>query len=169
MKPRVANKVLRTFISFLFVVHILVLIRFILLKDPGKLKSHFTNDYSLTLVRKSFCAGNYIPFSTVHFYLDGSRPLQYTTENLVGNILLFFPMGIFLPLLFNRIKNFTAVVAVSSVVSLCFESVQLITALGTFDVDDILLNVIGAAFGFGTLILFAALLGKKPITSQSNL
>ena len=163
MKPPIKNKILRTFISLLFVVHILILIKFILLKDPGDLKSHFTEDYSFRLFEKNIAQGNYIPFYSVNFYTSGADPLKYTKENLVGNVVLFFPLGILLPLLFRAVNNFPKIIVISFLISLSFECIQLLTILGTFDVDDIVLNVTGAALGFGGYCLVRELMRNGPV------
>jgi glycopeptide antibiotics resistance protein len=148
MNPPIRNKVLRTCISFLFVVYILTLIKFIILKHPGELKTHFIDNYSWELVRKNISVGNYIPFYTVKYYLHGIDPTQYSRENLFGNILLFLPLGTFLPLLFRNLSDLKNVAIAGLLLSVTFESIQLFTVLGTFDVDDIILNLIGCVIGF---------------------
>ena len=71
--------------------------------------------------------------------------------NLFGNILIFVPYGFFISLAAER-RGFFKTLFFSSGLSLCVELVQLATRVGSFDVDDILLNTIGGIFGY---ILFA--------------
>jgi glycopeptide antibiotics resistance protein len=143
----------RTLVSLLFVVYLLVVIKLVLLKGLGDLKSHFVEDYNLGLLNENIAQGNYIPFYTVKYYMTGTDNLRYTKENLVGNVLLFFPFGVLLPVLFNNVNGFRRLISISLVISLALELIQLFTALGNFDVDDIILNVFGASLGFGTYIL----------------
>jgi glycopeptide antibiotics resistance protein len=161
MKATIKNKVLRTCISFLFVVYILILIKLILLKSPGDLKSHFIDDYSWKLLKKNISEGNYIPFYTVKYYFAGIDKMKYTKENLAGNVLLFFPLGIFLPLLFRKVCGFQRIIIAGFLLSLSFELIQLFAILGNFDVDDIILNMLGTALGFGIYILIIELMKQK--------
>jgi len=68
--------------------------------------------------------------------------------NLVGNILGFIPFGILVPILFRQISALKQVLVAALVVSLIFEIIQLFAVLGSFDVDDLLLNTIGAGIGY---------------------
>ena len=166
MNSPIKNKVLRTCISFLFIVHILILIKFILLKNPGNLKSHFIDDYSWKLLKKNVSQGNYIPLYTVKYYLTGTDKMRYTKENLAGNVFLFFPLGIFFPLLFNKANHFQRIILISFFISLAFELIQLFTILGNFDTDDIILNVLGAALGLGVYLLITELIQYKRVHSS---
>jgi len=71
--------------------------------------------------------------------------------NLFGNLLLFMPLGALLPLYFQVIKGKPGKFwqyTVFIVLTLIFvEITQLITRRGIFDIDDILLNLLGAIIG----------------------
>lgn len=71
--------------------------------------------------------------------------LKIIILNLVGNLIAFAPFGFFLPVLFKKkIKNvfiFTIVIVLSSGLG---EFVQFITMVGQADIDDVILNVLGA-------------------------
>ena len=68
--------------------------------------------------------------------------------NVCGNIGVFLPLGIFLPILFKRCENPLLVMLMSLELSLLAEIVQLIAKVGCFDVDDILLNTLGGVCGY---------------------
>ena len=68
--------------------------------------------------------------------------------NVIGNIVVFMPIGMFLPSLFTRCRNIFLTMIVSLEISLCVEVVQLITKVGSFDVDDLLLNTLGGICGY---------------------
>lgn len=68
--------------------------------------------------------------------------------NVCGNIGVFVPVGIFLPALFERCKNVFLTILVCLEISLLAEVVQLVSRVGSFDVDDLLLNTIGGVVGY---------------------
>jgi len=68
--------------------------------------------------------------------------------NVIGNICVFMPLGMFLPKLFQRCKNVFFVIVLSLELSLVVEVIQLVSRVGSFDVDDLLLNTIGGMLGY---------------------
>ena len=74
------------------------------------------------------------------------------------NILMFVPMGYFLPYLFKWFRRGDIrlkVTMVSFLISLCLENVQLITKRGYYDIDDIVANTLGGLLGGVLFISFA--------------
>lgn len=70
-------------------------------------------------------------------------------KNIVGNILIFIPMGVFIKRL--PIKCFCHfIVACSIAISIIIgiETLQYITQIGIFDIMDIILNLIGFSIGY---------------------
>ena len=67
--------------------------------------------------------------------------------NLAGNIVIFVPYGFFISMA-SRERGFFKTLFFSMGLSLCVEVVQLFTRVGSFDVDDILLNTIGGVIGY---------------------
>ncbi len=72
--------------------------------------------------------------------------------NILGNVIAFMPFGYLLPLLNRKYRRFLYVLFITVLFSLTVEAVQMLTHVGIFDVDDILLNTIGGGLGY---ILFA--------------
>ena len=68
--------------------------------------------------------------------------------NVVGNVCVFVPFGAFLPALFAKCQKFSSVFLFTLELSLAVEIVQLVTKIGSFDVDDLLLNTIGGILGY---------------------
>ena len=68
--------------------------------------------------------------------------------NIVGNAVGFMPFGFFLPIVSRRSRRWYNTVLFGFSFSLAIEITQLVWKVGSFDVDDILLNTIGAALGF---------------------
>ena len=67
--------------------------------------------------------------------------------NLFGNILIFMPFGFFIAVASAR-RGFFKTIFFSFAVSLGVELFQLVTRVGSCDVDDLLLNTIGGALGY---------------------
>ncbi len=95
---------------------------------------------------------NFVPFSTISFYISnltsGMMNNSIIVRNLLGNLLPFLPMGILLPVIFEKMKRFGWFLLTQFCVITVFEVIQLLTTTGSFDVDDILLNLVGAVFGW---------------------
>lgn len=68
--------------------------------------------------------------------------------NLAGNILAFVPFGAILPVISRRFRGFFRVMLLGFFFSLLVECTQLVTRVGTFDVDDLMLNTLGAVIGY---------------------
>lgn len=92
---------------------------------------------------------NLRPFKEIHRYIVYFRVIgPYTVFlNLAGNILAFVPFGLFFPLLSRRNRGFWRVALISFEVSLMVEIIQLVTRVGSCDVDDIILNTLGGMLG----------------------
>ena len=67
--------------------------------------------------------------------------------NLAGNILIFVPYSFFISVA-SRERGFFKTLFFSMGLSLCVEIIQLFTRVGSFYVDDILLNTIGGVLGY---------------------
>lgn len=70
-----------------------------------------------------------------------------TTSNLFGNILIFLPIGFFLPMASTH-RNFFATSVYCFELSLIVELSQLLLKVGCFDVDDLFLNTLGGMLGY---------------------
>ncbi len=93
---------------------------------------------------------NLEPFKEIHRYILYYRTIgPYTVFlNLAGNILAFVPFGLFFPLLSRRNRSFGKVMLISFEVSLMVEIIQLVTRVGSCDVDDMILNTLGGMLGY---------------------
>lgn len=90
---------------------------------------------------------NLLPFSTIrecltHFSAGWAR------YNFFGNIIPFLPFGFLLPLAYQKADSWSKVIATGGLFILCIELFQFFTRLGSFDVDDILLNMLSIACGY---------------------
>ncbi|AIK35421.1 vanZ like family protein (plasmid) [Bacillus pseudomycoides] len=90
---------------------------------------------------------NYVPFASInellhHFYF--MVPLR----NIGGNILLFVPFGILIPMKFKKVNKGFKIVLLGFLSSLTIECIQLWLTFRSFDIDDIILNSFGVYIGF---------------------
>ena len=103
---------------------------------------------------------NLVPL--VHlFEYDNVRDIIW---NVIGNAAMFIPTGIVLPIV-GRHKSFWKVVAAGAFISLCIEILQLPFTSRASDVDDIILNTLGVAVGYGIYSVFKRVFhhcGAKP-------
>lgn len=91
---------------------------------------------------------NLEPLLTIHNYLrayrHGNISLELVMINLLGNLAAFAPMGVFLPSLFRSQRNLLVFVLTIVCMVAAAEGIQYLTATGSCDVDDLILNTVGA-------------------------
>lgn len=97
---------------------------------------------------------NLEPFRTLERYirlLDSSRPglVRLAVVNLFGNVIMFIPLGFFLPRVFGWLGKFRRTLLAAAFIITLVELAQLLTLLGCCDIDDLLLNLLGTAMGYG--------------------
>lgn len=80
--------------------------------------------------------------------------------NVFGNIIAFMPMGFFLPAVSGEKINGIQIILLSFLFSLSVETVQLLTKLGCFDVDDMILNTLGSFLGYLLNRFYHLVVGK---------
>ena len=129
------NKKKETIVKIIFIIplilYLVLLFRLLFLKNG--------TDFSNTEFR-------FIPFSTVREYIQNEKSLKLMAINYLGNILLFFPIGIFLPVFLKKIK-LSEIVLVAFFASLYAEFLQFELEAGYADIDDVICNTMGAAIG----------------------
>ena len=93
---------------------------------------------------------NLIPFHEIMRFIKYRHVLGWKAVvlNIWGNIIAFMPFGTFLPIYTKRCRKIWFTVLYSFELSLIVETLQLVFKVGSFDVDDLLLNTIGGLFGF---------------------
>ncbi len=76
---------------------------------------------------------------------------NYFLINFLGNIVMFMPIGFFVPLLWNKM-SFKKVVIIGLTASLFIEICQLPLARGT-DIDDVWINTLGCILGYAVYLV----------------
>lgn len=80
--------------------------------------------------------------------------------NLLGNILVFAPWGFMVPVLRIHPRKFLYTVCSTFFLSFCIETIQIISRVGSFDVDDLILNTFGGVLGCGAYYIVNAVRRK---------
>lgn len=100
---------------------------------------------------------NLIPFKNIikitHEFLINNVSLRFFIRNIFGNLIAFTPFSYFFLTIF-KIKNKKQFTIIMFFIILFIETLQLILKVGCLDIDDIILNLLGA------LILFTLLTNR---------
>lgn len=99
--------------------------------------------YVVTFQDVSWSTSNFIPFKEMFRYKPGSFLFL---KNVIGNMIMFMPYGFFISYFLKEEKKNT-IIYLSIIVSLTIEVTQLIIGR-VFDVDDIMLNILGGLVGY---------------------
>ena len=140
------DKIREIWLKTLFIIYCLLLITILFLNNEYRM-GRFQNIN--TFLKEHFETSNIIPFATIVEYIRGVISNNINTSiviiNFATNLLLFAPMGFFVPILFqSRIRNTKQFVIMIIILTLIVEILQFITYRGSTDIDDIILNTIGA-------------------------
>ncbi|WP_438493388.1 VanZ family protein [Paenibacillus sp. IHBB 3054] len=146
---------LQVIVYLLFIVYALFTVQVILFKTIP-ITSIFKADTALRSV-------NLFPFHTIYgFFADESIGSDRMVTNVLGNIGIFIPLGLAAAYI-GKSRTWGFKVAFVFSVSMAFEIIQYIFALGSSDIDDILLNCAGGVIG---IALYKALMKSTPSGNQ---
>lgn len=107
---------------------------------------------------------NFIPFKEILRYILRIKTIGVITAlvNLLGNIVCFMPFGFLLSNVLKHLKpSFSLILGQSVLISICVELIQLMTKVGSCDIDDVILNTLGGLCGYGMYVLMQKLTAKK--------
>lgn len=127
------------FIVGLLVAYLILLVKLIVFKYPSSMVFDVAD-------------GNYVPFKTIVPYLRGQPTWIVAIYNIGGNIVSFIPLGFFVPVFYRRPPMLKQVLIFAFLLSLALEVMQAFLRVGVFDIDDIILNVLGAVVGYGVFV-----------------
>ena len=128
---------------------LLLLSRYILFKnDDFSYHSLFVHGTGQKKIERRWTRANLRVFATIRIYCGNKVSRADMYKNIGGNIAGFIPLGFLLPFLLWRRAGAGTIGLIVFLISLSFESIQLITGLGVFDVDDLLLNTAGGLIGY---------------------
>lgn len=84
--------------------------------------------------------------------------------NLIGNLAMFIPTGIMLPLIYKHLDSLKKTVFTGFSISLAIEIIQLPFSTRCSDIDDLILNTAGCLAGYGIVCLIRLI--KKAVTKE---
>ena len=143
----------------LFAMYLAALIYFLFFAEStGRTYTERTYQYNLK------------PLHEIRRFIIYRRQLGFTAValNLAGNVVALVPFGLFLPLLLRDLRYFWKTVLLGFEFSLLVEIMQLFGKVGSFDVDDILLNTLGTACGYVSFLILFALRRKRGATHEKK-
>lgn len=104
-------------------------------------------DPRLWKYHRAFSNLHFSPFGTIRsqlaFGLEDSEARQ-----LIGNVALFVPLGFLLPAAARACRHLWVTLVVAASLSVLIETLQSVLPEHATDVDDVILNTIGAAVGY---------------------
>ena len=114
-----------------------------------------------TIYPKLNIKSNVVPFTsiieTITLLLTKTQGFYYIFDYLILDIILFIPLGLFLPILFPKTKKIKNFILICLTISIIKELFQLLLNVGMFNIDDIILNLSGAIISY---TIFKNLLSK---------
>ncbi len=150
---RETKKKIKTAGAVFFVLYILALIYFLFFADRYGQMAFAQREYHYNLVL----------FTEIRRFWNYREQLGFlaVAANLLGNVVGFMPFGMILPLICRNARGFFFITFSGFTLSLCVEVTQLMTKLGSFDVDDLLMNTLGAAAGYLIFAVCHGIYDKK--------
>ncbi|MGC4036709.1 MAG: VanZ family protein [Chitinophagaceae bacterium] len=149
-KKNPQDKFLRFVTWILFIFCMLILSRFILFKGGiDRFEIYVAKYDSKKMMERGIKRANFVPFATLKYFFSIRKHYSYlVAKNILGNIIGFIPLGVLLPILFRRLQRSWKTIFTVFLISLAFETIQLLFNLGIFDVDDLILNTLGGVVGY---------------------
>lgn len=177
MKETVINVISSAWPSLVIFLTILIIIRIAYLRH-GKKKIVFHEELLLLLFvayilllfeivtsnENDFGGYNLIPFKEILRYDVKSDAF---IRQVIGNIALFVPFGFFVSK-FIKLKNIFSAFFITLLSSATIETVQYFIGR-TFDIDDIILNVLGGILGFLLFVALEAIKKQLPKLFQKDI
>ena len=146
--------------KIIFFLYLILVVKLVIFKYPIEDLKAIAASWKKDVILEGLYTANFTLFKTIRMYIDYAYKLN-SFENLVGNIVLFIPCGFLLPLCMKQGCNFFVMLLNAFLFVLGIEVFQLFSAFGAFDVDDILLNCLGAVMGYCLYIIAKAIKKQK--------
>lgn len=109
----------------------------------------FAEEYGRTVTNREY-SYNLVPLLEIRRFWLNRESIGYFAVflNLAGNVLAFVPFGFFLPMLNRHTRGLFRMALFTFEFSLLVETIQLVSKVGSFDVDDLMLNTLGGILGY---------------------
>lgn len=143
------RKILHYATIFLFLFYVFQLIYMLFMAPEfARDQADIYGNYRQNLHSQWMYNTNLRPFKTIQTMLAIFKNHAVSDSvayiNLVGNFVAFMPFGLFLPLLFKKMRKPIIFMLSISLIIIVVEVLQLLTLTGSMDIDDYILNFTGA-------------------------
>lgn len=143
------DEIRNRWLKLLFIIYCILLISILFLNNEYRTNRTLSFSFDKLFSEEHLEINNIMPFGTMSKYFNRLINNKINTNivfvNVVVNLILLVPMGFFVPILFkDKIKNLKQFIILILIITLSIETLQFFTFSGTFDIDDIILNTIGA-------------------------
>lgn len=144
------KKILRVNLIIYFLIYTVTIFSLTLFDEiygrQGLIIIDWDKDLLNTYLNNSF---NLVPFETIKLftngYIKGIVNLKNFSVNIIGNFLAFMPYGIFFPLIFKSMRKYYKFLITMIIIVVVIELLQFVTMSGSCDIDDLILNILGAS------------------------
>ena len=146
-------------VSFFF--YIVLIIKFVIFKYPMEQLMEIAKGWRKEIILEGLSTANFTLGKSIKMYIRYFNNFTFWNgmANLYGNLLAFIPLGILFPFCYGKKGKGLLTLLFSLIFVPSIELFQLVSAFGAFDVDDILLNVLGCMIGYGIYEIIT--FGKK--------
>ena len=103
---------------------------------------------------------NLVPFRSIALYLQGNVRLEKALVNLLGNVVMFSPLGALPPLIWPKWCKWWKLLLLGIAFSGGIEIAQQFVGRNT-DIDDLLLNVAGVLLGYALWLFIHKLRARQ--------
>lgn len=143
-------------LSVVFFLYLLFLIKMIVFKYPMVQLQQIVDTWQKDVILEGLNTANFVPFKTIKLYIQYyDMPGIRSFSNLFGNVLIFVPVGLMLPMVHKASRNILVMLFNALCLIVGIEIFQLFSNFGAFDVDDIILNAFGVLIGRCIYQIFA--------------
>ena len=99
---------------------------------------------------------NLEPFKEIIRFIKYRHVVGYSAFviNVIGNVVAFMPFGFFIPHIAVKRTGCIKVLSLTFIFTLSVETIQLVSKLGRFDIDDIILNTLGGILGYILYLIY---------------
>lgn len=126
-------------ISLYMIVYLILLISITMFSNRSGLgiitKEYF--DYYINTI-------NLIPFKTIYEYISGNSGILAALKNIIGNLVMLMPLSTLLLIKDTKYSKLQKQLPIIILVISIIELLQFLLCVGQFDVDDFILNAVGA-------------------------
>lgn len=145
----IKNKELKKYILSLFIIYITIISYFAIFSDFYH-RNFIGIEWNFVIFKQYIDACNFVPLKTIIFYIqcffDFSEEINTLDifVNLIGNFICLIPLAFFIPYFAKKETTRFRFSIYLLLISFGIEIIQLITMVGSFDIDDIILNSTGS-------------------------